>query len=160
MVPTGPLRALSAACRTQLLLGCGGSDFRANHAYARALSTFASYEKGVCASDRHVSLLWLCIHEMSADHMLCFLERVWGRPACAELLLVQAWPYDTESLVPRPPFPFKVLLPSAVGKLMPDSAEMAVFPDGGGLSLPRYSSLRVLVHHMENFLAGPDGDKT
>ena len=120
-------------------------------------------------------LFWVALMELSPAQVRCLLQGIVpqsstsgavGYNTAASTGLVGS-SYDTNSLQygsisnannsnnncpSTATFRLHIMPPTAVALLSPDTSEILVFPDRCALSLPRYSSMRVLMQHLQPLL--------
>jgi len=123
------------------------------------LCRHATYEPPICSNDLHVMYFWIAMYELSPQQIECFLRRVMKRHDKIEATANQRGIsqvttddevlYSSSSSSPSSIITLHILPPTALALLSPDICEIMVFADRRAISLPRYSSLHVMMQHIQ-----------
>jgi hypothetical protein len=123
-------------------------DCRSNMKIIHLLRTCATFQGNVCPLSGHIELFWLALMEISYQELHHFLHRLFDHASITETkLLVQLWlqgPIDLSTADDSSNFSMRILEPTAVALLSPESAGLTLSPQSPGISIPRYSSFGLM----------------
>ena len=122
----------------------------------------ALYDSGVYPEDPHVQLFWIALAELPSIRVLQLLRKLWSHTTLPSEAYFVPCPsqhggevgsnslYASHSSLPSP---LRILQPTAVAMLSPDSADITVFTEKGAISIPRFSSLAIMMVKLNTVLS-------
>jgi hypothetical protein len=105
------------------------------------LRKYAVLDNGLKENDFHIQLFWIALMELPLIQLEVLLSNIWSKRS---LLKFQLY-LNCNKL----PYIFRIMLPTAVALLNPDEADMMLFNDRNGISIPRYSTLPVMITRLQ-----------
>ena len=121
----------------------------------------ALYDSGVYPEDPHVQLFWIALAELSPIRVLQLLRKLWTHASLPGEAYFVPCPtqhggevgfnssYASHSALPSP---LRILQPTAVAMLSPDSADITIFAEKSAISIPRFSSLAIMMSKLNAIL--------
>lgn len=92
-------------------------------------------------NDFHIHLFWIALRELPLLQLEVLLSNIWSNNS---LLKFQLY-LNCDKL----PYIFRLMLPTAVALLNPDEADLMIFNDRNGISIPRYSTLPIMITRLQ-----------
>ena len=116
----------------------------------------ALYDGGVYPEDPHVQLFWIALNELPPAQVLRLLRKLWAHVALPGEAFYLPCPSNSRAATSglasstttqshtALPAPLRILQPTAVAMLSPDSADITIFAEKCAISIPRFSNLDIM----------------
>jgi hypothetical protein len=110
---------------------------------AAGLYEHATYDHPISCMDYHVQYFWISLYELSVDQLHTLLTALCSKKGLS-VDTVNTLPCMDRSSVSDMSLKLHVMKPTAAALLLADSTEISLFPELNGISIPKYSSLRIM----------------